>query len=205
MKCRAIRAAVVLTGVLALFGLMMSCGTAPKDENKNQAVAGDSANASAIIKDPACDETNTNTKIELAQNRIDTALAGDNELGEGRVKVLVRKSTDGNYLEALVEGYAGGEDEVDDLTRILRKFMRKNCVLRVTFVPAGTVPPAAANGSGSPAGLRREAFEWSGCEYPKVVCPNGECCDGKSTSNSNSPANNSNSNSNANGNTNRPG
>jgi hypothetical protein len=204
MQCNAIRVAAILAGVLALFGLIISCGTAPKDGNQNQGIAGDSANASAIIKDSACDETNTNTKIELAQNRINAALAADDELGEGRVKVLVRKSAAGNYLEALVEGSAGGEDEVDDLTRILRKFMRKNCVLRVTFVPTGTVPPAAANGSGGSSGLRGEDFEWSGCEHPKVVCPNGECCDPTITSNTNSPANNSNGNSNANGNANRP-
>ena len=171
MKCRAVSAAVLLSIVLALFGLIISCGNAPGNADQNQ--GGGSESKASFGKDDACDETNLDTKIGLAQNKISNSLAKDNQLKDNRIKALVRKSADGDYLEVLIEGYAGGEDEVNDLTSILRKFMDKNCVLTVKFVPTGTIP--GPSGTTGPSDLRSEDFQWSACEHPKVACPSGEC------------------------------
>ena len=176
MKITSIRAAVSLTILLVVLLLIMSC--APGAQNTNQSLGqnqNDNQNANragnvAVLYSDACDPTNMNTKIELVQARIDEDIARDDELKEGRVKVQVRKATGGDYLELLVEGFARGEDELNDLTHILKKFMNKdkNCVLRVVFVPTGTIP-ALANSD------RLTDFQWSACEWPKIACPSGVC------------------------------
>jgi hypothetical protein len=153
MKSRSTLFALSLTVVLAGFLVMLSCYTRPENTSQKQNQNQDQiqAAASPIVHDPACNETNIETKRQKTQDKIDQELKRDDELKDGRVKILV-KVVDGTYLEALVEGRAGGDDELADLDRILRKFMKGKCVLRVSFVPAGTIPTAAAT--------QVEGFEW---------------------------------------------
>jgi len=193
MKSRSTEVALLLTVILAVLVFMLSCGTAPQNttqnQNQNQGVAG-AEPTDIIIHDPACDESNIATRLKDSQDNINAELAKDKQLKDGRVKVLV-KAVGTGYLEAIVEGQALGGDELEDLSRILRKFMKKNCVLKVSFVPSGTIPPSPST--------KGDYFEWSACEYPKVACPNGECQDPPCVSLTPPPGNaNANANSNSN-------
>ena len=172
MKSKSIRVAISLTAVIVVVLWIMSCTTGP--QNTNQAIKelnsnAANANTAAIFFDKACDESNIDSRVIEVQRRINEELEDDDELKEGRVKVLVRKVGQG-YLELLVEGYAGGYDELNDLSHIIKKFMNKEkrCVLSVSFVPTGTVQPAANTSL-------NQIFRWSACEWPLIACPGGEC------------------------------
>lgn len=195
MKSRSIKVALPMTVVLAVFLSILSCGPGPQNTNQNlnqnQNQNGIETKTAAVAFDSACDEGDIETRRQSAQDKIDRELAGDDELKDGRVKILV-KTVGTSYLEALVEGRAAGDDELEDVSRILRKFMKRKCVLRVSFVPTGTIPPFTSS-------VRGESFEWNACEWPTVACPNGECA---SSCPSLSPQANNNSNGNKNTNTN---
>jgi len=170
MTNRSIRIAISLTVVLAAVMLIMSCGTAPQNtnlnQNQNQNQNGIETKAAAIEYDDACDEQDVNRRRDKTQQKIDAELSRDDELKD-RVKILV-KTVGTSHLEAIVEGQAGGEDELEDLSRIVRKFMKRKCVVRVLFVTTGTIPSATSAD-------RNEIFEWNACEWPNVPCTNGEC------------------------------
>jgi hypothetical protein len=216
MKMKSTEVAVALTMVLCVALFMLSCNTAPQNpntnqyqnqnqnQNQNQSLIG-AQPAGLLEKDASCDEVNIDNRLRKAQERIDQDLANDNQLKDGRVKVQVKKVASTMYLEALVEGQALGEDELQDLSRILRKFMQKKCVLRVSFVPTGTIPivtPSGTPTTSTTSSIPGIPFAWSACEYPKVPCPDGECkdsCDTESPGNGNtnsSPNSNTASNSN---------
>lgn len=159
MKNEPTRASIAMIVFGAVF-FSLACATGNQSSN--------SANvAPASSRDAACDEMDINQKLIKAEARIASAIGGDDEL-KTRTKVKVRKVKD-MYLEVLVEGYAGGKDEIGDLSRILTGLMEKKCVLTVRFVPPGTLLTIADQ--------EVTGFEWSACEYPKLACPNGECMD----------------------------
>jgi hypothetical protein len=67
------------------------------------------------------------------------------------------------HLEILLEGGVRYKDDMDDLIKIVRKFMKGKCATRVLFVVPGTLPLASET-------ARYDGFEWIGCEEPNVVC-----------------------------------
>jgi hypothetical protein len=115
----------------------------------------------------------------------------------GTFTVEVTKAQNGTYFIARVRGKVSGDDNLKELSNILNDFQDKQECLRVVyFLPDSTASSAA----GDPG------FEWSSCEYPLHVCPNGECCmpiDANVNTNVNTTPNaNTNSNGNRSANTN---
>ena len=113
----------------------------------------------------------------------------------GTFTVEVQKAQNGTYFVARIKGKISGDDNLKELSNILNDFQSKQECLRVIyFLPDSTTTSA----SGDPG------FEWSSCEYPMHVCPNGECCmpvDGNTNTNGNTTPR-PNTNGNSNGNTN---
>lgn len=159
MKNKSTRAAIAMI-VFGAVLFSLACGTGNQNQN--------SASVSpAGTLDAACGKQDLNQKLIDVQDSIAAAIGTDAEL-KTRVKFKVRKVKD-TYLEVLLEGYAGGKDEIGDLSKILNRLMEKKCVLTVRFVPTGTLLTIADQDVGG--------FEWSACEFPKQACPNGECMD----------------------------
>lgn len=118
-------------------------------------------------------------------------LLKDQDNPNGTFTLDISKAPDpASYYIAKVTGKISGDDNLKELSDILNDFQDKEqCLRLVYFLPA----------PGSPAALVDSGFEWSACEYPLHVCPNGECCD---TKNENTNTGNMNTNSNGNSNSN---
>lgn len=159
MKNEPMRAAIV---TIVFGAVLFSLACAPGNQSPNSANV-----APASSRDAACDEQlDIDQRLTKVEASIAAAIGTDDEL-KTRVKFKVRK-VGNTYLEVLLEGYAGGKDEIGDLSKIIDRLMDKKCVLTVRFVRSGTLPLAIADQT-------VDGFEWSACEFPKTACPNGEC------------------------------
>jgi hypothetical protein len=152
---------------IALGIILLSLGCSPASQNQNQEQPRDQiANVPSAAVDDSCDESNIDRRKEKVEAKIRRLLDEDNELSGDRVKFQVRKVGD-RYLEVVIAGKTSGEDELQDLSSLLRKFMRSRCVRRVVIVPS--LPTLSTQ--------QTEGFEWIACEHPKILCPDGECRD----------------------------
>ncbi len=159
---RSLLAMIVFVAVL----IGLSCGGGTRNDDGEDADASSTSSA-----DNPCSEANIDQRLAKLEARITKKIKDNSQLKEqfdnGRFKFNVRK-VGNSYLEVLLEGKIGGKDDLKDLAGILKVFMKSKCVLRVVFVSPGTLPltdPSA----------RADGFEWMGCEYPLMACPNGEC------------------------------
>ena len=180
MKSRSIRVEISLTILLAVFLLIVSCTTGPQNvsQNKNQNQDQVKTNAQeTVLADDACNLGDINLKITKIKDRIvekmNTKLKkqhdGDPSMGlPPRFKFDVRKSPNGDYLEAYFEDGVSGSDGLKDLADILNDFKKDHCLLKVYFVPKGSIPPTGS-------AQLSDGFEWTACEWPMVACPEGVC------------------------------
>ena len=206
MKKRLILVCALCLSLVAGF-LMLSCAPGPGNvaNNQNANVAANQGNANTIaptsLFSDACDD--------------DLSLDDRRKAVEGEIKEQFEKhprllqyvqyavKVDGNHIVILLGGGVKFKDDIDDLIRIVRRFLKSKCALRVYFV--NDITKAAES-----TGLRYDGFEWVGCEHPKVICPNGECkeegsCGGMTNTNSGNvptatPSANTNANANRHGN-----
>ena len=113
----------------------------------------------------------------------------------GTFTIEVQKATNGTYFVARVKGKISGDDNLKELSNILNDFQSKQECLRVVyFIPDST----GLSVEGDPG------FEWSSCEYPMHVCPNGTCCETVESNTNTNVNTNSTPQANTNGNSNRP-
>ncbi|HKP70838.1 MAG TPA: hypothetical protein VJV05_16230, partial [Pyrinomonadaceae bacterium] len=115
-----------------------------------------------------------------------------NDNPNGTFTVEISKAENGTYFVGRIKGKISGDDNLKELSNILNDFQSRQECLRVIYFqpdPALALPPGGGG------------FEWSSCEYPMVVCPNGECCMPIDVPNP-SPGVNTNANVNSNGNSN---
>jgi hypothetical protein len=174
-----------LLTLIAFFAvcLSLSCGSAPTptaNSNTNVATQTAASNAdpaankpAAAAIDPACDDS---VPIATRRTNVETNLkelvAADKELGtKVEVTVAIAGDPGKEFLEVYVSSKdsgptaIGGEDELEDLSKIVRKFFKSKCVKRVFFV---------APGSGTIT-TRTRAIEWTACEHPEILCSDGIC------------------------------
>jgi hypothetical protein len=86
---------------------------------------------------------------------------------DGTFTLEVEKAQNGTYFIARIKGKVSGDDNLKELSNILNDFQsKKECLRMIYFLP----DPTSSSATGEPG------FEWSSCEYPMHVCPNGECC-----------------------------
>lgn len=202
----------IVVGVFALAALLyfLGCNPAPPNNNtsQNQNVSPNTnhANANSSKNDmKPCDDTSEpgshaqhikdEIKDKMGPSLKKLLKTTDNP--NGTFTIDISKAENGKYFIARVRGKVSGDDNLKELSNILNDFQSKQECLRVIYF----MPNGAAAGPG-------DGFEWSSCEYPMVVCPNGECCmpiDANTNANTHpSPAGNANGNGNANrGNTNQ--
>jgi len=121
------------------------------------------------------------------------SLYKDSDNPGGTFTIDVQKAENGRYFVAYVRGKVSGDDNLKKLSNILNDFQNDEECLRVVYFLREQTSSGAA--------LAEDGFEWSSCQHPMVVCPNGECCQATS-SNTNTgntvPSGNSNSNTNVN-------
>jgi hypothetical protein len=195
MKNRSIRS-VVLTTALGFVLLGVGCISGPQsgnlDQNQIRNNNQPSDDSNVVVFETGCDEQNIDRRVERVQAKINEKLEE-----HPNVKAHVRK-VGNTHLEILVQGEVRGKEQMIDVNRTIKAFMKNKCALRVVFVPPGTLPLT---------NLRQDirGFMWGACEDPMVPCPDGSCrnppCAGESNSNAN-VGTNSNTNTNTNTNTN---
>lgn len=206
MKALLIRIAV---GIIALGGLLyfLACSPAPPNNNssQNQTISQNQnqANGNRAARDlgpckygsePGPHAQEIKKEIEDKMGTSLKKLLKDPQNPEGTFTVEVQKASNGTYFVAYVRGKVSGDDNLKELSNILNDFQDKEECLRVVYFQQ--ITSGALDGPG---------FEWSSCEHPMVVCPNGECCHPTSTNTNTNMNTNSGGNSNANGNANRQG
>ena len=106
------------------------------------------------------------------------SLYKDPDNPRGTFTIDIQKAEDGRYFVAYVRGKVSGDDNLKKLSNILNDFQNDEECLRVVYFLREQSPSGAAAAA-------QDGFEWSSCQYPKVVCGSGECCDAKSNTNTN--------------------
>lgn len=204
MKALVVRISVGIVGLGALV-YFLACSPATNNSNQNQAIPANQnqANANISSKDlkpcqytepPGTQASAIKKGIEDKMGPSLKKLLKDQANPNGTFTVDVQKATTGSYFVAYIRGKVSGDDNLKELSDILNDFQNKEECLRVIyFLPDQTTTTGPGDG-----------FEWSACEYPMVVCPNGECCIPADTNtNMNTNVNtNRNANGNRGGNTN---
>lgn len=204
MKALSIR---ISAGMIALGALLyfLACSPATQNDNSSQNQNLAAANGNSAAKDlrpcnygsePGSHAQEIKKKIKDKMGTSLKKLLKDQDNPRGTFTVEVQKASNGTYFVAYVRGKVSGDDNLKELSNILNDFQdRQECLRVVYFLSDQTAPTLDGPG-----------FEWSSCEYPMVVCPNGECCvavDANTNTNGNSNANtNTNANANRGGNTN---
>lgn len=206
MKAFSIR---IAAGVIALGALLyfLACNTpAPNTnsgQNQNKEVSPNSNQVNAntakndmrpcdAISDPGPHSQHIKDEIKDKMGPSLKKLLKTADNPNGTFTIEVNKMENASYFVARIKGKISGDDNLKELSDILNDFQSKQECLRVIYFMPGGVASAAGPGDG---------FEWSSCEFPMVVCPNGECC--MPTGNPNpTPSTNTNGNSNSNGNAN---
>lgn len=198
---------IVILGIcgLCLAAFAISCSSGPTNTGANT--------AGTMTPTPATSSTPCNAPT-LALRKTAVELAISNGLNtypplKGRSLFDVQIITDPNdsakgFLRVRIEGQAPGKAQMTNLTQLISPMMNPKCVMSVIFVPLGTIPGPTPTPTPGPtpspaAGLVVPDYEWTACEPPKNLCPNGECgnCPRGSIP-AGTPGQNSNSSSNSN-------
>jgi len=207
MKALSIR---IAAGIIVLVGLIyfLACSPSPPQNgsmnqnvtgNQNQAignsVAKEALGACENAPDPGSHAQHIKDDIKDKMRPSLKKLLKDASNPDGTFTVEVTKAQNASYFIARIRGKISGDDNLKELSTILNDFQKKQECLRVVyFLPDATGPSI----TGDPG------FEWSSCEYPMRVCPNGECCmtvEPNENTNANTPRTNTNSNGNRSTNT----
>ena len=169
-------------GIIVLVGLLyfLACSPSPPQNNNiSQNVAPDQNQAkgnTAAKEDlrPCEHQTDPGSHGQHIKDEIKghmgsslkKLLKGPDNPG-GTFSIEVTKAQNGTYYIARIKGKISGDDNLKELSNILNDFQNKQECLRVVYFLPDSAGTSAAADSG---------FEWSSCEYPMQVCPNGECC-----------------------------
>ena len=194
----------ISAGIIALGALLYFLACAPATQNNNSSQnqnlsAARTSRAPTDLKpcdsyggDPGSHGGAIKKGIEDKMGPSLKKLLKDQDNPHGTFTVEIQQAEKGTYFVAYVRGKVSGDDNLKELSNILNDFQDKQECLRLVYFLPDDGRPVVDGTSG---------FEWSSCEYPMHVCPNGECCDSKSE-NTNTANTNSNGNSNANANAN---
>lgn len=193
----------ISAGMIALGALLYFLACSPATQNNNSSQnqnLSNQANGNRASKDlepcnygsePGSHAQGIKKEIKDEMGTSLKKLLKDQDNPGGTFTLEIQKASDGTYFVAYVRGRISGDDNLKELSNILNNFQDKEeCLRMVYFLPDQTTPPAQGG----------DGFEWSSCEHPMVVCPNGECCWPTGT---NTNTGNSNANTNTNGNANR--
>ena len=158
MKAQLIRifAAVIALGVL-LYSSACTTGTQTPAALSACKVQSDPNQAAAAILQKLTDAIDATALAE--QRKADPTAA------RGTFVVEVQQAQGKQYFEAYIKGEVRGDDNLKILSNILNDFQDQDSCLRVVYFVESIIAPSVPSG-----------FKWSSCEYPKYVCPNGECC-----------------------------
>jgi hypothetical protein len=178
MKALMMRIAV---GITALLGLLyfLACSPPAPNSNTSQNVAPNQnqANGNTVSKEdlspceygsepgPHAQHIKDDIKAKMGPSLKRLLKTSDNP--DGTFTLEVEKAQNGTYFIARIKGKVSGDDNLKELSNILNDFQsKKECLRMIYFLP----DPTSLSATGEPG------FEWSSCEYPMHVCPNGECC-----------------------------
>jgi hypothetical protein len=193
MRKQAITILLLMVALTIIF-LIMSCGRA--DQNQN--TANSNQTPTPITRDP-CDATDVDQLEASLREAINKEIKDVNDLKNHNgtdhnadpkkpylkyelLKVTSVANSNSNAtpnpnpypfsVYVFFEGRISGKDVMVDVAKSVEKHVKKKCAFRVFFVKGGTLPLTQQQKS-SPNTI--EGFEWSGCDYPMIACPDGEC------------------------------
>ena len=197
MKKELVGITLLTFGLVAGF-LILSCGPVPQNTNQNQSQnqslsqgqKGDDAAATEDLpSDPdICKIANVGDRIEKLRAKLKKKIQGNN----GKFKLADQfqgMDLDGKhyppsftyefypypfvgtptYVYLFIAGSVHGREPFQDLAEFAEDFVQKGCTDQVFFV--GSLPRAGEELNFRDLG----PFEWSGCEYPLLLCTDGEC------------------------------
>jgi hypothetical protein len=181
MKAQLMRISVGIIGLgVLLYFLACSPTTPNNNSSQNQSLAPNqnqaNAESTSVDLDKPCDDYGSGhgnhakeikDKIEAKMGPSLKRLLKDQAHPNGTFTVEVQKATNGKYYVAYIKGKISGDDNLKELSDILNDFQSKKDCLRVIYFLPSQTSVTTDGGSG---------FEWISCEFPMVVCPNGECC-----------------------------
>ena len=214
MKTKSFSVAVAMVAFATmLLGSACSPGanTGSQNQNHSQNVNQTEQKSAALIES-ACNDPDFVEKAKKVKGRILEKMGNDLKkqyLGDPAQNLQpiftyeVRKSPNGDYLEAYFQGEIRGDDGLKELSDIVNDFQEdskgKGCLRKVYFVPEGPLPLTRDDWD--------KFFMWSACEHPLQACSDGLCdnpCPGETppVGNTNSSSNSNAANTNA-ANTNR--
>lgn len=178
--------------------LILSCAPATQNTNQNQnqnanlgqvQKSSDAAATDDLPSDPdICKMSNIGDRIEKLRAKLKKKIEGNN--GKGKLKdQLEGVDLDGThyppsftyefypypfvgapkYVYLFIAGSVHGRQPFQDLAEFAEDFVQKGCTDQVFFV--GRLPREGEDLSFRDLG----PFEWSGCEYPLLLCTDGEC------------------------------
>ena len=164
---------------LSLMFLIMSCG--PPDQNANTGIP------TPTPEDP-CGAADIDELEKALRKEIDKGVNGDNDLSNHnavnhnaanqahmpylKYELVKVPGAQGNSVYVIFEGRLSGQKVMDKVIKVVEKHVKKKCAFRVFFVKEGTLPLPLQK---SDSALNIEGFEWGGCQFPMVACPDGSC------------------------------
>ena len=162
MKNQSIR----ITGAIVLFGAMLlslACPGGPQDNTKNSE---QTTEPETELADDTCTVGTTSEKITKLKNKIKNNIDGNtalkNQFDNSDFTFDVAEDSYGNIV-LNVSGKLSGDGKIlEDLNKTFKSYLKKSCVVKVTFAESGSPASAVSR------------FEWGLCEEPMVPC-NGEC------------------------------
>ena len=173
MKAFSIRIAGAIIALAALI-YILACSPPSGNINQNQNLAGNSNKAVMALnacKAPSNSATHAEDILERLKDEMKLTNLADNlkpdpASGDGTFIIEVQQAKGKKYFEAYVKGEVRGDDNLKILSDILNNYQNDNDCLRVVYFVEDLNAPNTPSG-----------YKWSSCEYPKHVCPNGECCE----------------------------
>lgn len=203
-------ATIGLTAVVLALSCAGGAGGGNNQNNGNGSPNSTDSNVSLLASaDPACnDNGNINGMANAVNAAINNQIKGKlkEQLGNG-FTYQVSVAPNGQSLEMVVRGALGDVHSADnktdydnfmDFMNIVKKFVRKKCTSKVTFMPM-------IQTAGGPTTTGGGGFEWYACEDPLHPCSDGHCdtnCNKSTAGNSAANAGSSNANTGGTGNSN---
>jgi hypothetical protein len=204
MKALLMRIAVGIIGLVGLVYFLACSPPPPPNSNVGQNIGQNQNQANGNMSkadlrpcdygsDPGSHGQHIKDEIKEHMGASLKKLLKDADNPNGTFTLEVTKAQNGTYFVARIRGRVSGDDNLKELSNILNDFQdRQDCLRVVYFLPEST----------SSSEVGEPGFEWSSCEYPLHVCPNGECCmptESNTNANVNTNTNTAPANFNANG------
>ena len=153
----------VATLIFSMILASLGCGTG-NQTNTNQTTPMPTPTATSVPS--ACLLPDPTLRAQQVQSELSGKLGIGNAGNDMQIEVQVEPNYK-DYLLLLIEGSSKGKVKFDDQVELVQEYMHEKCIMKIFFVPKGTVQK-----QGNYLG---DDFEWGTCEWPSQPCSDGTC------------------------------